>query len=89
MRLLQWAAQARVAAVGVIAAVGVLASVAFAATPPPLNKLKGSVTARRLVDRGAVHDRRGRALQPGRCKERPRHGGHLGHGRRLRAVLQG
>ena len=32
------------AAVGVIAAVGVLASVAFAATPPPLNKLKGSVT---------------------------------------------
>ena len=45
MRLFTGRRRNAFAAVGAIAAVGVLASVAFAATPPPLNKLKGSVTA--------------------------------------------
>ena len=44
MRLFTGRRRNAFAAVGAIAAVGVLASVAFAATPPPLNKLKGSVT---------------------------------------------
>ena len=44
MRLFTGRRRNAFAAVGAIAAVGVLASVAFAATPPPLNKLTGSVT---------------------------------------------
>ena len=44
MRQLSNRGRRRLAVVGVIAAVGALASVAFAAAPPPLNKLKGSVT---------------------------------------------
>ena len=44
MRQLSVRGRRRLAVVGAVTAVGVLASVAFAAAPPPLNKLKGSVS---------------------------------------------
>ena len=75
--------------VGVVASLAIVSAATGAGPTYNLKKLKGSISADGSSTVGPYTQSAAELVQRGRCEGCEGHGRHLGHGRRLPAVLQG